>query len=85
LDIFYDQGADTLYISWGSSNHGVEVRPSTILRFSRDESLVGVTIYDVTRAFDFDPRRDAREQAAPILARVLTRVATSAGALDATT
>lgn len=70
----YDPAADVLYIVWGDdpTTHGVEVQPGVIMRLTDQDQFEGLTVYDVTRYFPFDPHGDVERQAGAIVGRYLS-------------
>lgn len=68
---------DVLYVAWGEepSTHGAELPPSFILRFSDRNELVGVTVYDVSRAFTVSSADEIPALLPGMMAQVLANYA----------
>lgn len=73
LDTDYDAETDVLYLQWGDgpTTHGLEVRPGVVFRLSDDDRIEGLTLYDVSRRFPFNPSHDLLLQSAALAAMVL--------------
>jgi Protein of unknown function (DUF2283) len=69
----YDPAADVLYVMWGGlpTTHGVEITPGIIVRLTESDVAGGVTVYDVTRRFDFDPKADIGRQTTALIVALL--------------
>lgn len=76
----YDPDADVLYVTWGDAptTHGVEVQPGVIARLTDTDQFEGLTVYDVTRYFSFDPHGNVDQQASAIVGRYLATLDASA-------
>jgi uncharacterized protein DUF2283 len=74
----YDSSGDVLYVVWGNDPTvgGVEVGGNAIVRLTADGRPGGLTVYDVRRAFEFDPTQDIAKQVSAIAVSLLSSYST---------
>lgn len=68
---------DMLSVAWSDepSTHGAELPPSTILRFTDRNELVGVTVYDLSRAFPVKSAEEIPDLLPGMMAQILAEYA----------
>jgi uncharacterized protein YuzE len=79
LRYHYNGNDDVLYVSWSpeSTTHGQEFGSNVILRLNDQRRVLGVTVYDVRRRFDFNPQADLLPQVSALAASILSDYAIS--------